>query len=79
MGLAIGSADDDSHGCVHCRTADAEWFYNQVIDGDVVTINGSRARTVAVDNGICTFTLDWPTLVKGSAYGPTLNGKPVSA
>lgn len=75
----IGSANDDSHGCVHCHTADAEWFYNQVIDGDVVTINGSRARTVAVDNGICTFTLDWASLVKGSAYGPTLNGKPVSA
>lgn len=75
----IGSANDDSHGCVHCRTTDAEWFYNQVIDGDVVTINGSRTRTVAVDNGICTFTLDWATLVKGSAYGPTLNGKPVSA
>jgi lipoprotein-anchoring transpeptidase ErfK/SrfK len=76
---AIGSANDDSHGCVHCHPADAEWFYNQVIDGDVVTVNGSRTRTVAVDNGICTFTLDWPTLVKGSAYGPTLNGKPVSA
>ncbi|HWG22768.1 L,D-transpeptidase [Actinospica sp.] len=75
----IGSANDDSHGCVHCHTADAEWFYNQVIDGDVVTINGTRTRTVAVDNGICTFTLDWAGLVKGSAYGPTLNGKPVSA
>ena len=75
----IGSANDDSHGCVHCHTADAEWFYNQVIDGDVVTITGSRTRTVAVDNGICTFTLDWADVVKGSAYGPTLNGNPTSA
>jgi lipoprotein-anchoring transpeptidase ErfK/SrfK len=75
----IGSANDDSHGCIHCRTVDAEWFYNQVIYGDVVTVTGSRARPVAVDNGICTFTLDWATLLKGSAYGPTLNGKPVSA
>jgi lipoprotein-anchoring transpeptidase ErfK/SrfK len=75
----IGSANDDSHGCVHCRTTDAEWYYGIVIDGDVVTINGRRARVVAVDNGICTFTLDWPTLLKGSAYGPTLNGKPTSA
>ena len=75
----IGSANDDSHGCVHCRTEDAEWYYGIVTDGDVVTINGSLARTVAVDNGICTFTLDWPTLLKGSAYGPTLNGKPTSA
>ena len=75
----IGYANDDSHGCVHCRTVDAEWFYGLVISGDVVTINGSRARPVTVDNGICTFTLDWPTLLKGSAYGPTVNGKPTSA
>jgi lipoprotein-anchoring transpeptidase ErfK/SrfK len=75
----IGSANDDSHGCVHCHTADAEWFYEQVIDGDVVTINGSRARPVAVDNGICTFTLDWASVVRGSAFGPTVNGKSVPA
>lgn len=75
----IGYANDDSHGCVHCRTEDAEWFYGMVVPGDVVTINGSRARPVTVDNGICTFTLDRPTLVKGSAYGPTVNGKPTSA
>jgi lipoprotein-anchoring transpeptidase ErfK/SrfK len=75
----IGHANDDSHGCVHCRTSDAEWYYGKVISGDVVTITGSRARPVAVDNGICTFTLDWATLLKGSAYGATLNGKPVSA
>jgi len=75
----MGSANDDSHGCIHCPTVDAEWFYGLVIDGDVVTVNGSNTRTVAVDNGICTFTLDWADLVKGSSYGPTLNGKPVSA
>jgi lipoprotein-anchoring transpeptidase ErfK/SrfK len=75
----IGFANDDSHGCIHCHTVDAEWFYGRVIDGDVVTVTGSRARTVEVDNGICTFTLDWADVVKGSAYGPTLNGKSVSA
>jgi lipoprotein-anchoring transpeptidase ErfK/SrfK len=75
----IGHANDDSHGCVHCRAEDAEWFYNRVISGDVVTINGKRTRPVAVGNGICTFTLDWKSVLKGSAYGPTLNGKPVSA
>ena len=75
----MGSANDDSHGCIHCPTTDAEWFYGIVLDGDVVTVNGSRARPVAVDNGICTFTLDWADVVKGSSYGPTINGKPVSA
>lgn len=75
----IGHANDDSHGCVHCRTEDAEWFYNKVIDGDVVSISGSRTRPVAVDNGICTFTLDWATLLKGSAYGATVNGSPQSS
>jgi hypothetical protein len=75
----IGHANDDSHGCIHCRTEDAEWFYGKVIAGDVVTVTGRRARAVAVDNGICTFTLDWATLLKGSAYGATVNGRPVSA
>jgi lipoprotein-anchoring transpeptidase ErfK/SrfK len=75
----IGHANDDSHGCVHCRTEDAEWFYGKVISGDVVTINGSRKRPVAVGNGICTFTLDWSSVLKGSAYGATVNGKPTSA
>ena len=74
----MGRANDDSHGCIHCPTADAEWFYGLVLDGDVVTVTGSRTRPVAVDNGICTFTLDWAQVVAGSAYGPTLNGTPVS-
>lgn len=75
----IGHANDDSHGCVHCRTSDAEWFYNLAQPGDVVTIKGKRKRPVAVSNGICTFTLDWTSLLKGSAYGATVNGKPTSA
>jgi lipoprotein-anchoring transpeptidase ErfK/SrfK len=75
----IGHANDDSHGCVHCRTSDAEWFYNIAQTGDVVTINGKRKRPVLVSNGICTFTLDWATLLKGSAYGATVNGKPTTA
>jgi len=74
----MGHANDDSHGCIHCPTVDAEWFYGLVLDGDVVTVNGSRTRPVAVDNGICTFTLAWSEVVAGSAYGPTLNGAPVS-
>ena len=74
----MGHANDDSHGCIHCPTVDAEWFYGLVLDGDVVTVTGSRTRPVAVDNGICTFTLDWAQVVAGSAYGPTLNGTPVS-
>jgi lipoprotein-anchoring transpeptidase ErfK/SrfK len=74
----MGHANDDSHGCIHCPTVDAEWFYGLVLDGDVVTVTGSRTRPVAVDNGICTFTLDWSQVVAGSAYGPTLNGAPVS-
>ncbi|WP_157436557.1 L,D-transpeptidase [Actinospica robiniae] len=75
----IGHANDDSHGCVHCHPTDAEWFYNLAEPGDVVTIKGSRKRPVAVSNGICTFTLDWSSLLKGSAYGATINGKPTSA
>ena len=75
----IGSANVDSHGCIHCHTDDAAWFYQKVITGDVVTVTGNPTRPVAVADGICTFTLDWPTLLEGSAYGPTRNGVPLTA
>jgi lipoprotein-anchoring transpeptidase ErfK/SrfK len=75
---AIGYANDDSHGCIHLTTADAEWFYGMVQPGDVVTVTGGRSRPVDVGNGMCTFSLDWPSVLKGSAYGATINGAPAS-
>lgn len=72
----IGKANDDSHGCVHCRTEDAEWFYNQAHVGDVVEITGTN-KIVSVTNGFCDWTETWSQWLAGSSYGATLNGTPV--
>ncbi|HEV2633930.1 MAG TPA: Ig-like domain-containing protein [Actinocrinis sp.] len=72
----IGHANDDSHGCIHCRTGDAEWFYDQAHVGDVVQVTGTN-KTVAVTNGLCDWTLPWAQWLAGSAYGATMNGTPV--
>jgi len=74
----IGHANDDSHGCIHCKTADAEWFYNQAHVGDVVQVTGTN-KVAAVSNGFADWTETWDQWLAGSAYGATLNGSPVSA
>ena len=73
----IGSANDDSHGCIHCNTSDAEWFYGLAQVGDVVQVTGTD-KTVAVDNGFGDWTVAWSDWLSGSNYGATLNGSPVS-
>jgi lipoprotein-anchoring transpeptidase ErfK/SrfK len=42
---------EGSHGCIHLSYANAEWFYNNVIVGDPVTITGSPRGKAAADNG----------------------------
>jgi lipoprotein-anchoring transpeptidase ErfK/SrfK len=71
----IGHANDDSHGCIHCHTADAEWFYEQAHVGDVVQVTGTN-KVVAVTNGMCDWTLTWSQWLAGSSYGATLGGVP---
>jgi lipoprotein-anchoring transpeptidase ErfK/SrfK len=73
----IGEANDDSHGCIHCNTDDAEWFYGIVQDGDVVQVTGTD-KTVSVDNGFGDWTVAWSDWLSASNYGATLNGSPVS-
>jgi lipoprotein-anchoring transpeptidase ErfK/SrfK len=74
----IGFENDDSHGCVHCHTADAEWFYGVAQIGDVVQVTGTD-KTVAVSNGFGDWTLGWSQWLAGSSYGATRNGQSVSA
>jgi lipoprotein-anchoring transpeptidase ErfK/SrfK len=74
----IGFRNDDSHGCIHCRTVDAEWFYHHVQVGDVVEVTGT-GKTAAVSNGFADWTLSWDRWLAGSSYKATLGGVPVSA
>ncbi|MFE2044258.1 Ig-like domain-containing protein [Streptomyces sp. NPDC059477] len=63
-----------SHGCIGLRDvrgggADtpAGWFFDRSLVGDVVEVVGSKDRTVAADNGLGGWNLDWKRWTAGSA------------
>jgi lipoprotein-anchoring transpeptidase ErfK/SrfK len=69
----FGSANV-SHGCVGLRDtkgggADtpAGWFFDRTLIGDVVEVVNSRDRTVAPDNGLGGWNMDWKRWKAGSA------------
>jgi lipoprotein-anchoring transpeptidase ErfK/SrfK len=72
----IGEADS-SHGCIHLRTADAEYMYNLLKPGDVVTVTG-EPQTVAEGNGYGDWNVSWAKWLANSATGVTTNGVPAS-
>jgi lipoprotein-anchoring transpeptidase ErfK/SrfK len=47
-----------SHGCVNVSTADATWFYNWSLVGDVVQVNGSPDQ-LEPTNGIGDWQIPW--------------------
>jgi lipoprotein-anchoring transpeptidase ErfK/SrfK len=55
-----------SHGCIGLSTSDAEWFFNQVMPGDPVTVVNSK-DTVRADNGFGDWNLSWSDWTAGSA------------
>ncbi|WP_328376609.1 Ig-like domain-containing protein [Streptomyces sp. NBC_01020] len=68
-----GSANT-SHGCTGMSTGNAEWFFNHVRQGDVVSVVGSDGDTMTpFDNGYGDWNLSWAKWAKGSAL---TNGKP---
>ncbi|MGW1405301.1 Ig-like domain-containing protein [Streptomyces sp. NPDC002403] len=57
-----------SHGCTGMSTSQAEWFYNTVRPGDIVTVVGSQGETMTpFDNGFGDWNLSWAKWLKGSA------------
>ncbi|MFJ8932753.1 Ig-like domain-containing protein [Streptomyces sp. NPDC102364] len=58
-----------SHGCVHLSMSDAKWFYEQVKQGDPITITGSPRAKAPADNGYAAFNLSWDQWLQGSASG----------
>jgi lipoprotein-anchoring transpeptidase ErfK/SrfK len=69
---------NSSHGCIHCTTADATWFYNMAHVGDVVQVTGT-SKTVSLTNGFGDFGVSWSSWLSGSSYGATIGGRPTSA
>jgi lipoprotein-anchoring transpeptidase ErfK/SrfK len=47
-----------SHGCVGTNPADAEWFYDNTLPGDIIKVVGSP-RTGALGNGFNDWQLSW--------------------
>ncbi|MFF3858813.1 Ig-like domain-containing protein [Streptomyces sp. NPDC002209] len=65
-----------SHGCVGLRDdrgggsdTPAGWFFDRTLVGDVVEVVNSQDRTVAPNNGLGGWNMDWAHWVAGSALG----------
>lgn len=53
----IGRANT-SHGCIHLRPADAQWFYGLAEAGNLVTVTHAK-QEVAINNGSGDWNLTW--------------------
>ncbi|MFF0203067.1 Ig-like domain-containing protein [Streptomyces sp. NPDC005017] len=63
-----------SHGCVGMSTANAEWFFDTVREGDLVQVVNSEGNTMETfGNGFGDWNLTWQKWRKGSAI---LGGTP---
>ncbi|KPC79714.1 L,D-transpeptidase [Streptomyces sp. NRRL S-4] len=57
-----------SHGCTGMSTADAQWFFETVREGDIVKVVGSDGETMTpFDNGFGDWNLAWDAWQEGSA------------
>jgi hypothetical protein len=63
-----------SHGCVGLAdvqgaggSTPAKWFYDNSLIGDVVVVKNSPDKTVAPDNGLNGWNMDWSQWVAGSS------------
>ncbi|GAB2954799.1 L,D-transpeptidase [Streptomyces heilongjiangensis] len=57
-----------SHGCTGMSSANAEWFYDTINEGDIVKVVNSAGDTMApFGNGFGDWNLDWQKWREGSA------------
>ncbi|WP_327431241.1 L,D-transpeptidase [Streptomyces sp. NBC_01236] len=72
---SIFGAVNTSHGCVglsdtkgaNDASTPAAWFYNHSLIGDVVVVKNTGDKTIAPDNGLNGWNLDWAAWTAGSA------------
>ncbi|AKJ13662.1 lipoprotein [Streptomyces incarnatus] len=63
-----------SHGCTGMSTANAQWFFANIHQGDIVRVVNSRGHQMEdFGNGFGDWNVDWKKWSKGSAL---TNGKP---
>ncbi|WP_433888899.1 Ig-like domain-containing protein [Streptomyces sp. CA-111067] len=59
-----------SHGCTGMSMENAQWFFEHVRQGDIVTVTHSLGDTMTpFDNGFGDWNLSWSQWKKGSALG----------
>lgn len=71
-----------SHGCTGMSNAQAQWFFNTVREGDLVSVVGSQGATMTpFDNGYGDWNLSWAKWQQGSALqnNATPDGSTVEA
>ncbi|MFE1584562.1 Ig-like domain-containing protein [Streptomyces sp. NPDC058737] len=74
-GKGIFGSVNTSHGCVGLQDAKGAndpntpgaWFYNNSIIGDVVVVQNTGDKTIAPDNGLNGWNMDWAQWKAGSA------------
>ncbi len=72
---SIFGSVNTSHGCVGLADVKgagdpnqmAAWFYDQSITGDVVIVKNSKDKTIAPDNGLNGWNMNWSAWKAGSA------------
>ncbi|MEU8531163.1 MULTISPECIES: L,D-transpeptidase [Streptomyces] len=72
---SIFGSTNTSHGCVGLNDVkgagdpnqSAAWLYDNSIVGDVVVVKNSKDKTIAPDNGLNGWNLDWASWKAGSA------------
>ncbi|MFI6275771.1 Ig-like domain-containing protein [Streptomyces sp. NPDC050988] len=72
---SIFGSVNTSHGCVGLNdtkgaddpNTEGAWFYNNSIIGDVVDVRNTGDKTIAPDNGLNGWNLDWAAWKAGSA------------
>ncbi|MGA5130454.1 Ig-like domain-containing protein [Streptomyces olivoreticuli] len=76
-GSGIFGVANTSHGCVGLEdkqgaddpSTSGAWFFSNSQIGDVVEIKNSNDKTIAPDNGLNGWNMDWNAWVAGSATG----------
>ncbi|MEV5505742.1 L,D-transpeptidase [Streptomyces orinoci] len=76
-GSGVFGNENTSHGCVGLQDVrgagdpdmPAAWFFKNSQIGDVVIVKNSDDKTIAPDNGLNGWNMDWSAWVKGSATG----------
>jgi lipoprotein-anchoring transpeptidase ErfK/SrfK len=56
-----------SHGCVNLSTANAEWFYNWALRGDVVDVYDGVRPPLPDDPGTADWNMSWKDWLKGGS------------